>query len=100
MQILCRDKTEGKRVVEQVLDIKGDSPNWEYLNLVTNDQPMNKYPTIPEREVVLGESRRMPRSRPIADVRFRYARLQLPGTGAIVNLVDTENRLPNLLVVS
>jgi hypothetical protein len=91
LRILCTTRAEGKRVVEQVLDIQGHSPNWEYLNYSENDQPSSAHPAIPPRRRVYGEQRRMPRSRPVAQVRFRYALLHIHGMPNPVVLVDRAN---------
>lgn len=88
LQLLCRDKSEGKRVIEQVLDIQNHSPDWKFLNVSENENAVGRYPTIPPRETVLGRSRRMPRSRPIADVRFQYAVMHVHGISNPVVLYD------------
>lgn len=79
LQLLCRDKSEGKRVIEQVLDIQGHSPEWENMNHIANEQATARYPTLPPTKSILGKSKRMPRERPIADVRFALATLTIRG---------------------
>lgn len=98
LQLLCRDKGEGKRVVEQVLDIQQHSPDWKNFNASENDEPAQAYPTLPGREFILGKSERMPRKRPIADVRFRHAVMHIYGRPNPVVLVDTEQRYAAPLV--
>lgn len=97
LQLLCRDKAEGKRVVEQVLDIQQHTPDWKKFNVSENDEPSQAYPTIPPLEVIMGESVRMPRSRPIGDVRFRNAVLIIHGKPNPLALIDTEQRYSNPL---
>ena len=79
LQLLCRTVTEGRRVVEQVLDLQSDTPDWSFFNSEENEEPTVAYPTIPERVRIYGENRRLPRRRPIADVRFQFARLNIWG---------------------
>lgn len=79
LQILSRDVTQGKRVIEQVLDIQTDTPNWKYLNVSENQESSQAYPTLPPKETILGKSKRLPRKRPIADVRFTKAECHIYG---------------------
>lgn len=88
LQILCRDEAEGKRVIEQVLDIRSHSPDWQYLNMSKNEEPSQAFPTIPPKKTILGKSQRMPRRRPIADVRFRYATCHIHGNLNTVTIYD------------
>lgn len=88
LQILARDKTEGKRVIEQILDIQSHTPDWEFMNVIENEEPAEKFPIIPPTRSILGKSRRLPRKRPIADVRFRHALLHVWGLPNPIVLVD------------
>lgn len=88
LQLLCKTVTEGKRVVEQVLDIQNDTPDWSLFNTEENDEPTAAYPTIPERVRIYGENRRLPRRRPIADVRFQFAHLVISGVPSPLILAD------------
>ncbi len=88
LQLLCRNVAEGRRVVEQVLDIQNDTPDWSFFNSEENEQPTIAYPTIPERVRIYGENRRLPRRRPIADVRFQFARLFISGVPNPIILAD------------
>ncbi|KJH72202.1 hypothetical protein [Aliterella atlantica] len=88
LQILSRDVTQGKRVIEQVLDIQTDTPDWKYLNVRENQEASQAYPTIPPNKRILGSSRRLPRRRPIADVRFVKAECHIYGMPVPVILYD------------
>ena len=79
LQILCRDKPEGKQMVEKTLSIQGDSPIWKYGNFIEPEEPTTRYPTLPSFKPVLGKTQRLPRERPIADVRFQFATLSILG---------------------
>jgi len=88
LQILCRDKAGGRDVVSKILSIQNHTPNWERANYKENEAPGEAFPTMPPRELIYGENRRLPRRRPVADVRFQYAVLHLWGLPNPVCLVD------------
>lgn len=92
LRLLCRDAAEGRRVIEQVLDIQSHNPQWEYLTINQGDQPSASYPTIPPLERILGRNRRMPRARPIASVRFQTAFLHVRGIPRAIVLLDRSGR--------
>jgi hypothetical protein len=79
LQLLVRDKAEGKRLVEQVLDINQHTPDWEFFETKENDQASEAYPIVPPSETILGKRVRLPRRRPVSDVRFEFAILKLAG---------------------
>lgn len=88
LQLLCRDKGEGKRVVEQVLDLQGHTPDWKFFAATENEDPSQAFPTVPPTDTLLGRSQRLPRRRPIADVRFQYGVVTVPGLPNQVCLYD------------
>ncbi|MFB2980872.1 hypothetical protein [Microseira sp. BLCC-F43] len=79
LQILCRDKSEGRRIVEKILQIQDHVPEWERANYKANEAPSTRYPTLPPTKTIFGRAKRMPRERPIADVYFRYAAILIRG---------------------
>ncbi|MEM9448377.1 MAG: hypothetical protein AAGA75_07570 [Cyanobacteria bacterium P01_E01_bin.6] len=98
LQLLCRDLPEGKNIIGKILDLQNHTPNWEYLNYSQNDEPSQAFPPLPPTDSILGEVRRLPRRRPIANVRFQYAILNLHGLPSPVCLVDRSTTWPNPLV--
>ncbi|MEL6260465.1 MAG: hypothetical protein AAFR12_05300 [Cyanobacteria bacterium J06626_6] len=98
LQLLCRNESEGRRVVEQVLDIQNDTPEWSYFNVKENAEPSQAFPTVPPTDRAYGKVRRQPRRRPIADVRFQTAFLHVIGVPAPVILVDRSGTYPAPLV--
>ena len=98
LQLLCRTEAEGRRVTEAVLDIQNDTPEWAYFNEKVNSEPAEAFPTIPDIDLVYGQSRRQPRRRPVADVRFQYASLEVLGVPNPIILVDRTGVLPTPLV--
>jgi hypothetical protein len=100
LKILCRDQAEARRIVEQVLDIQGHTPNWKNLNFSQNLEPSQAFPTLPPTEIILGKRCILPRKRPIAEVVFRYAVLHLHGKSNPICLVDRSGIFPNPLVAA
>lgn len=88
LQLQSRDEAEGRRVIEQVLDIQGHTPDWKNFNPSNNAEPAQAYPTLPGTLHILGKNYRLPRRRAIADVRFQYALLHLYGKPQPLCLVD------------
>jgi hypothetical protein len=98
LQLLCRTEAEGVQLVNKVLDANNDTPDWTKSNVSENQQPAQAFPTIPELDFIYGESRRRPRRRPIADVRFQFAILNVHGLVNPIPLVDRSGIWPNALV--
>lgn len=88
LKILCRDQAGGKRIIEQLLDIQGHTPDWKNLNFSQNLEPAEAFPTIPRTQRIIGESVKLPRKRPIAEITFRYAVMHLHGKAKPICLVD------------
>jgi len=88
LQLLTRSTSEARELISKVLDIQNDVPNWAKMNYSENEEPMEAYPTIPEREMIYGELRREPRKRPIAAVRFQHSLLHIHGIAAPIVLYD------------
>lgn len=101
LQILATSETEAKRVIEQVLDIQSHTPNWaKHFRDATKRQDLSTSTSNPGSEFIYGESRKLPRHLPRADVRFRYAEMKLHGLANPVNLVDLSGLRINPLVRS
>jgi hypothetical protein len=86
---------EGKRVVEQILDIQGHNPDWKFAKFIETLEPTERYPETPENQVILGKSRRKPKRRPHEDVKFRRASLLIHGLPQPITLVDTSGLYRN-----
>lgn len=98
LQILCKTVTEGEQVIQKVLDVHGASFVRKKMNVVENQDDDARYPSTPDRELILGESVELPRERPLVDVRFRYATLTLHGLKRPIHLYDKTLRLPDCVV--
>jgi hypothetical protein len=72
-------EAEAKRVIEQVLDLQGHSPEWEFLNLNQAIQELQKYDETPRSKMILNKPRKQVRRRPIGKVTFYRAELHIHG---------------------
>lgn len=97
LQLLVTNVSEAKRIIEQVLDIQGHTPEWQKLNKNENEDPNERYPTNPGTQTILGKSREKPKYRPVENVTFRYATCNIHGIGRGINLVDTTFTRSNAL---
>lgn len=96
-QILCRDDTYARTLISQVLDIQNHTPDWARLKINTAANETERYPIIPPTERVYGQNRRLPRARPIADVRFQVALLKVHGLQNAIPLFDRTGLYPSSL---
>lgn len=98
LQLACKDKTEGKRVVEAVLGVQGHTPDWKRFTTNENEESAARYPASPGKKSILGESEPQPQERPVVEVRFRYAVAHIHGRRKPVALCDRSRQLINPLV--
>lgn len=97
LQILARDDNAARSLITQVLDIQNHAPNWSRLNVSENQNEVERFPVIPPNERIYGEIRRTPRARPIADVRFQFAVLNVHGLQNPIPLYDRSGVYPGAL---
>jgi len=79
LKINCYDKANGRKVVEQMLDITSHSPDWKFFNFIQNEDPTDRYDETPGSVTILGERYKRPVRRRIAKVEFYQATLALHG---------------------
>jgi hypothetical protein len=91
-QLLVSSKIEAKRIIEQVLDLQGHSPQWEYLNLINNESPEKSFDETPKKKLILGKQEEQPVKRREGNVRFQYAQLFLCGREKPITLCDISHR--------
>lgn len=82
-------ESEGKQIINKVLDVQSDSIDEHKLSVTTLASPP---PIIPPVEQVYGEGRRLPRHRPVGNVRFRFAEVHVWGVGKPITLLDATLR--------
>lgn len=98
LQILARTETDARDLIDRVLDLQTHAPDWEKLNISENQNAAAAYPTIPQNDFIYGSSRRLPRKRPVADVRFQASYLNIWGLTNPVTLYDRTGLYPSALV--
>jgi hypothetical protein len=86
--VYARTETDAKALIEQVLDIQTDTPDWDLLTRSNAVNETSAYPTNPGSQTILGKSRKKPRKRPIADVYFTGAVCTVHGLRKPIPLVD------------
>lgn len=99
LQLLVKDYAEGRRLIEQVLDIRGKSPDWEYMNHDKNASPQTAYKDTPQRVTILGKSVEQPIERPLVTVQFDYADIYIPGLRKPIVLCDLSGRREPLVQI-
>jgi hypothetical protein len=97
-QLLVRNKSDAKEIITKTLSIQNHIPDWKYMNVIENEEPTQAYPTIPETTILLGESRKEARRRPIANVRYAYSTLKIPGLPEKIILHDSTGRKSKALI--
>lgn len=97
-QLLCRTKTEAKRIITAVMSLQNHTPDWKRLYENENDQEASTYPELPGNQIVMGETIPIPRSRPNVQVRFQYAYTKLDGVLEPINLYDRTHKRVGSLV--
>jgi hypothetical protein len=78
LQILALNQAEAQRLVEQILDIQGHSPEWEYLTWTKNVEENSRYAETPEKVQIAGHLVRPRQQRPICTVTFQRALIKFP----------------------
>jgi hypothetical protein len=98
LQLLSRSESEARELISKVLDINNDVPDWQNLNIKENAEPAQSFPTIPDRDQIYGELRRLARRRPIADVRFQSAFVTIIGIPHPIPIMDRSGQYATALV--
>lgn len=98
LQILCINQAEGERVIRAVLDCASVPFDAKRQNHIVNADATRKYPASVQRKSILGKIRDLPRERPVANVRFRYATLSVHGLPRPVHLYDRGITLVDCIV--
>lgn len=97
-QVLVANRSEGRDLVSSVLQLVGETPNWEYANWKENEDVSAAFPDARKTEMVLGEVRPMPKRRPVKTVEFQYAIAHIWGVSTPVALYDRTGAFPYALV--
>lgn len=89
-RLLVDSKEEAKRVIESVLDLNGDAPQWKLLKTHKSEEEFNTVETVR----VVGETITVTSLRPKTELYFRYAIAKVPPRISEIALVDTSLRYP------
>ncbi len=92
LQLWVKNKQEGKRLVEQILDCIKKSPDWEKFNHKINEMPLKRFDPTPGKEIILGKSIDLREERPQVQVKFVNAQINIPKLRKPIYLVDLSNR--------
>ena len=92
LQLLVSSKIEAKRIIEQILDLQGHSPEWEFMNVIANEAPEKSFDDTPKKKTILGKQEEQPVKRREGNVHFQYAQLFLAGREKPINLCDISHR--------
>lgn len=83
------DKQEAQNIINKVLDVQNHTPDWDkYLKDATKRRDLKATSPMPPTELIYGKRRRLPRNKPVAYVRFKYAELHIHGLPQPITLVD------------
>jgi hypothetical protein len=97
-RVLCFSQTEGKNLISKLLDIRNKNPDWKYASLSENLEESQAFPTIPEKQQILGKNRKLARNRVRADVRFSYAYIEIAGLPNKIYLYDHSGLIDDAIV--
>lgn len=98
LQLLVKNKTDAKELITKILGIQDHTPNWKYLNYKANEEPTEAFPTIPQKEAILGKQHKLPRTRPVATVVFQYATCHVHGLPNPICLIDRSGKYLDVVV--
>lgn len=77
-------KQESRELIDKVLQLRNNQPNWDYFTASTSDKSFSTKESI----TVLGKRQRLPARRQVAEVYFRKAELYLYGIQKPISLFD------------
>lgn len=63
LQLLCRDEATAKELINKVLYLQNDTPDWKFLKSNIADNEDESFPYNPGNHTILGKSWRKPRRR-------------------------------------
>ncbi|NES67122.1 MAG: hypothetical protein F6K24_18655 [Okeania sp. SIO2D1] len=98
MWLNCRSQADGESLIKRALAIQGVSFAKSKMGVRENADASNAYPTIPPTETIYGKQKRLPRRKPIANVRFVRSELHIWGRPEPVVLIDKVNYRANALI--
>jgi hypothetical protein len=98
LELLVNNQNEGRRIIEQILDIQNHNPDWTLMNISSNAEPEIRYSSKPRKKIILETITTQPALRQPGKVAFTYAEMNIPGYGHPITLVDTTGKRKNPVV--
>jgi hypothetical protein len=98
LYLAARDLASGKDLIREIVNINGHTLDTNILKVTEVDNESDAFPYNPGTQTVLGKRKSKPRSRPITNVRFRYAYATIAGWGAPIPLYSRNYYSPDALV--
>ncbi len=99
MQILAKNASQPRDIISKILAIQSHTPNWVFLSKSGSESEIERYPELPQTKIILGKQVTLARTRPLVQVRFRYADARIHLLTEPVVLYDRTNRKVGALVV-
>lgn len=98
LQLLVRNKTDGKELITKVLRTNSDTPDFTKMRYSEADNPAQAYPSTKGTINILGETEKEPIYRPVCNVRFQYGYCEIWGKKEPVVLYDKSFKYFDALV--
>lgn len=98
LQVLAIAESDAKAVITAALSVQSYAPDWDNLSKSVAVNASTVYPANPGMVTTVGKTVKLPRRRPVANVRFQYAQLFLHTLSRPVLLYDRTGLLDNALV--
>lgn len=92
-RFLANSEAEAKRVITQVMRIENHTPDWD---LFKTHVPERTATATPQRKLIYGKEREVPRWRPTVEVPFIRATMKIHGMPTPVTLVDVIGSTPTI----
>lgn len=96
--VLGVSDAESRRLIENILDLQGHSPDWEKAQNNVNLAPEKAYPEVPDKKTILGKVEEQPTRRRSVKIQFEYAQIFLHGRFHPVTLFDLTGRWRDVVV--
>lgn len=97
-QLYTWSKLEAKEVINKIMDIFTDTPDWKQLFHHISEEPSSAFPTVAGTLNILGETEKLPAKRRIGHVRFQRCDCRIWGKTKPVTLVDRTGKTFDSLV--
>ena len=87
-KVLARNQSDATEIIQKAVGIVGKTYNAKFFKKNEAIDANAAFPTVPGTQILLGKTVKIPRRRPIADVRFIYASIKIWGLPKPIILVD------------